>query len=156
VTHLKLNTILWPTDFSPLSLAGADVARELVQLGSGRLHVIHVAPLLVSDPTISRETGGDLLVSTIDLRTPAEAAMQRLQRDYFGPGLKPTHEIAVGVAWREICDCAGRIQADLIVLATHGASGLKHVLIGSVAERVVQHAPCPVLVVKNFPLASVS
>jgi nucleotide-binding universal stress UspA family protein len=54
----------------------------------------------------------------------------------------------VSTTWPRICSYAEEHDIDLIVLATHGLTGLKHVLIGSVAERVVQHAKCPVLVVK--------
>lgn len=54
-----------------------------------------------------------------------------------------------GVPWQEIITAAQELRADLIILATHGHTGLQHVLLGSVAERVVRHAPCPVLVVRD-------
>ena len=53
-----------------------------------------------------------------------------------------------GVAWREICARAGEEKSDLIVVGTHGRTGIRHALLGSVAERVVRHAPCPVLAVR--------
>jgi len=55
----------------------------------------------------------------------------------------------LGTSWTTICGYAERAEIDLIVVATHGRTGLRHVLIGSTAERIVQHAPCPVLVVKS-------
>jgi nucleotide-binding universal stress UspA family protein len=54
-----------------------------------------------------------------------------------------------GTAFDEIVRAAGSLRADLIIIATHGYTGLKHVLMGSTAERVVRHAPCPVLVVRS-------
>jgi nucleotide-binding universal stress UspA family protein len=70
-----------------------------------------------------------------------------------------TAEIGSSVAWKpiirqgrpatEIVEAAREIEADLIVIATHGHTGLKHVLLGSVAENVVRHAPCPVLTVRT-------
>jgi len=54
-----------------------------------------------------------------------------------------------GTAWAGVCDYAKDRAIDLIVIGTHGRTGLTHVLIGSTAERIVQHAPCPVLTVKN-------
>lgn len=58
-------------------------------------------------------------------------------------------EVREGVPWQEIIAAAHDNHADLIILATHGRTGLSHVLLGSVAERVVRHAPCPVLVVRE-------
>lgn len=144
--------ILWPTDFSPLSLAAADTARTLARECDARLHVLYVAPLLVADRTIAVETGGDLMVATRDTRE-FELKLQRLVSDYLSgvSAIEPT--VRVGVAWNEICNYAKIASIDLIVIATHGQTGLKHVLLGSVSERVVQHAHCSVLVVKNPELA---
>lgn len=58
-------------------------------------------------------------------------------------------QVREGVPWQEIIAVAGEARADLIIVATHGRTGLQHVLLGSVAERVVRHAPCPVLVVRE-------
>ena len=144
--------ILWPTDFSPLSLAAADTARTLVRDFEAHLHVLHVAPMLVGDCTIAVETGGDLLVAPGDTRE-FKNKLRQLVSDYLCgvPAIEST--VRVGVAWNEICNYAKEASIDLIVIATHGQTGLKHVLLGSVSERVVQHAHCSVLVVKNPVLA---
>jgi nucleotide-binding universal stress UspA family protein len=65
-----------------------------------------------------------------------------------GRGLQPTRIVIDGVPFDEIAKEAKAWEADLIVIATHGYTGLKHVLLGSTTERVVRHAPCPVLVVR--------
>jgi len=148
----KIKNILWPTDFSPLSLAAADAARNFARQFGARLHVLHVAPLLVADRTIGMETGGDLLVGRGDTRD-LELKLDNLVSDYLSGVPDVDRVVRVGVAWNEICEYAKQASIDLIVIATHGQTGLKHVLLGSVSERVVQHAHCSVLVVKNPELA---
>jgi nucleotide-binding universal stress UspA family protein len=64
------------------------------------------------------------------------------------PGLRVQNVLAEGVVFDEVLRAARRLHCDLIVLATHGRTGLKHVLMGSVAENVVRRAPCPVLIVR--------
>jgi nucleotide-binding universal stress UspA family protein len=81
--------------------------------------------------------------------TAARGHLERLVGELF-PGEVVQQEVLVGNPWDETCVYARRHGVDLIVVATHGRTGLKHVLLGSVAERIVQHAPCPVLVVKSF------
>jgi nucleotide-binding universal stress UspA family protein len=81
-----------------------------------------------------------------------EAARARL-RDVvareFGDSSHAALDVRIGVPWQEICRYAETEKCDLIVMSTHGYTGIRHVLIGSTAERVVQHAPCPVLTVKT-------
>jgi universal stress protein A len=71
--------------------------------------------------------------------------MKSLVKD---PGVNVRHIVRVGRAWQEVIELAKENKTDLIVLATHGYTGLKHVLLGSVAEKIVRHAPCPVLTVR--------
>jgi nucleotide-binding universal stress UspA family protein len=151
---LAIRNILWPTDFSPLSLSAGDAARQVATVTGARLHIVSVAALLVPDSSIVMETAGDVLVSSADVRGPVRRELDQLIRDYFGNDAAVTREALVGVPWREICEYARRASIDLIVISTHGRTGLRHVLLGSVAERVVQHAPCPVLVIKSFELAT--
>jgi universal stress protein A len=63
--------------------------------------------------------------------------------------LNPTAEVRLGDAGEEIVAAAADLQADILVLGTHGRTGLKHLLLGSVAESVMRHAPCPVLTVRK-------
>lgn len=151
---LSLRSVLWPTDFSPLSLVAADAAQELADRFHAALHVVAVAPPLVPDSTVALETGGDLLVSTTDVRGRAQAELQRLVESYCRADGGIVTATLIGTPWFEICQYVERNGIDLVVIATHGRSGLRHVLLGSVAERVVRHATCPVLVVRSFPLAA--
>ena len=65
-----------------------------------------------------------------------------------GSGIKTHHVVRLGRAWQEVVEIAREVKSDLIILATHGYTGLKHVLLGSVAEKILRHAPCPVLSVR--------
>ena len=144
---LAIRNILWPTDFSPLSLAAADPARNLARRFDATLHILHVAPILISDNTTAIE---------IDTCGPARRNLDRLMSTYFDDDQALVREVRVGTPWREICDYARSASIDLIVISTHGFTGLKHALLGSVAERVVQHAAGAVIVVKSSELAAVT
>ena len=64
------------------------------------------------------------------------------------PKANVAYVVRVGRAWQEVTELAKETNADLLVIATHGYTGLTHVLLGSVAEKIVRHAPCPVLTVR--------
>lgn len=143
--------ILWPTDFSELSLNAADYVRGYRDTFDAEVHIVHVcAPLPNADML---PAGVELTVSDKGvLDTFLEAARTRLRRvadGHLGGASAVVCEVLSGHPWFEVCEYAGREGIDLIVLATHGLTGLRHLFIGSTAERVVQHAPCPVLTVKN-------
>jgi len=142
--------ILWPTDFSPLSMKGAEYADACCASFGAQLHVIYVCPVLAwADNTLPLMTGGDMLVSQVDLVTPAKAQLKEIVAENFDHVETIATHVVVGTPWYEICRYARDQQIDLIVIATHGTSGLRHVLMGSTAERVVQHAAAPVLTVKS-------
>jgi nucleotide-binding universal stress UspA family protein len=142
--------ILWPTDFSPLSMKGAEYANAFRRVFDAELHVLHVCPpLVLADNTIPLMSGGDKLVTEVDLVSPAKAQMRTLLAQHFHDASGVQTKVVVGTPWYEICRYARDAQVDLIVIATHGATGLRHLLMGSTAERVVQHAAAPVLAVKS-------
>ena len=87
-------------------------------------------------------------VTQNEVLAAASARLKDLASREFRALKNVRHDVLVGVPWQEICRFAGTERIDLIVISTHGYTGLRHVLIGSIAERVVQHAPCPVLTVK--------
>jgi len=142
--------ILWPTDFSPLSTKGAEYAEAFRASFGAQLHVIYVCPVLAwADSTLPLMTGGDMLVSQVDLVTPAKAQLAKFVAERFHHAETIATHVVVGTPWYEICRYARDKQIDLIVIATHGTSGLRHLMMGSTAERVVQHAAAPVLAVKS-------
>lgn len=152
---LQVKNILWPTDFSPLSLAAIDCIRGYRDVFKAKLHVIHVClppmtPIIGMPPPAAAQ----LLMEPKDVLKPAEAQLKRLVEDKFGTPNRVQYEAIIGTPWVEVCNYARENKIDLIILATHGRTGLRHVMLGSVAERIVQHAPCPVLVVRGAAGAS--
>lgn len=135
-------TVVVPVDFSAESMGAVDTALELVADAS-HLHVIHVLPYIeVTDPGVIWEA-----IDDGSRRTHAEKALrERLAAPKYA-GAKI--EIAFGDPGREVADYAQENQADLIILPSHGRTGLSRLLIGSVAERIVRLAHCPVLVLRK-------
>lgn len=145
--------ILWPTDLSENALKGAPYARSFAEVFHVRLHVMHICPILeLKDGWLPATTGGDMLVSSEMMIPPAEKSLGRVLAQQFGNiNIRDIRtEVILGDSWHEICRYVKKHKIDLVIMATHGLTGLKHVLMGSTAERVVQHANCPVLTVKSF------
>jgi nucleotide-binding universal stress UspA family protein len=124
---MRLNEVLFPTDFSSLSELAGEIARDTAKQVGARLHVLHVVPL-GTDP-----------------RLPAEE-LARVNRA-LGDGLRVETALLTGLAARNILAYAREKHIDLIVMGTHGRTGISRELLGSVAEKVVRLAPCPVLTV---------
>jgi len=137
-----ITRILVPTDFSPQSAGALDYARDLAQQFGASLHLLHIAnrPLLAeglaAEALISEEFESDMVRET-------EARMRKL-----APEAAST-DVVFGYANKSIVDWASRLGADLIVMGSHGRSGIAHLMLGSVAEAVVRTAPCPVLTVRH-------
>jgi nucleotide-binding universal stress UspA family protein len=142
--------ILHPTDFSDASDAALSVARWLARDLGARLVVLHVIPIeVVMDGSIVAES------NTAVYRDALERIRERLD----GPDLKYPVETRVsrGFAADEIIREASKIGCDLIVMGTHGRTGLRRLLMGCVAESVLSKADCPLMVVrasKGVPLST--
>lgn len=139
---LPRETVVVGVDFSDDSFAALDTALELVR-SRDHLHVVHVLPAL--EPT---EPG--VIWHTIDDASRCEHAAKALQDALLerGQGGMKT-VVRFGDPGREITRYAETVHAGLIVVASHGRTGLQRLLIGSVADRVVRLAHCPVLVLKQ-------
>ncbi|HIE33467.1 MAG TPA: universal stress protein [Thermodesulfobacteriaceae bacterium] len=143
---IEIKNILFPVDFTDASSKVAGYARVLTEKFEAKLHVIFV----VED--LSRFAGfyvPHVALESIEkeLYQGAQKKMESFVEEYFS-GL-PTVEtiIAVGDVADKICEVAKEKDINLIVMGTHGRGGLEKVLFGSVAEKVVKTAPCPVLTV---------
>lgn len=148
VVHPK--RILWPTDFSELSLQGGRYAEAFRKLFNSELYVLHVIlPPLNPEAGVVLPSEVPLAVADEALLAAARQRMDRLLTEQFGGSGGAVREVVFGNPWFTICDYAEAKLIDLIVVATHGRTGLRHALIGSTAERIVRHAPCPVLTVKS-------
>ncbi len=142
--------ILWPTDFSALALQGARYAQAFREQYGAELHVVHVVPPPASaDMVATLPTDTPTTYQDDQLLEGCRTHLDRLVADRFQAPETLKLTVCFGNPWSMICDYAEEHDVDLIIVATHGRTGLRHVLIGSTAERIVQHAPCPVLVVKS-------
>jgi len=139
---LQIKTILHPTDFSQRSEYAFKLACSLARDHCAKLVVLHVVPA----PAVAY---GEVLtgVAMQSYQEQAKEAMQKLVP--ADSTLKVEHRMIDGDAAQGVLDCAKEVKADLIVMGTHGRTGLGRLLMGSVAEQVVRKAACPVLTVKQ-------
>ncbi len=147
--------ILWPTDFSRLADAALPHAARLAGAGRAELVILHVLGPLTILPV--PELSGAVWTQLLDEnRAAAQRRLKRLvgQARRRLPGIRVQSLLAEGQPEIEILRIARRLRCDAILLATHGRTGLAHILIGSVAERVLRMAPCPVLVVRHPSMRS--
>jgi nucleotide-binding universal stress UspA family protein len=139
--------ILWPTDFSPLAKAALPHAVGLAMEASAELVLLHVLPS--PGAYVVPDVSGAVLIPLLrKSRAAAQAHLRRLEKRVTGPNFRTHTVLTEGVAFQQIVRAAKRLRCDLIVLATHGRTGLAHAIMGSVAENVLRRAPCPVLTVR--------
>ena len=142
MSWLPKKSVVVPIDFSDESFEALHASLDMVEKPSG-LHVIHVLPALEpAEPGVIWQT-----VDDESRRRHAEQALRERMGDSKLAGVEVN--IAIGDPGHEIADYAQRLGAELIVLPSHGRTGLKRLLIGSAAERVVRLAHCPVLVLRK-------
>ncbi len=139
--------ILWPTDFSALAKTALPHAVGLASDAGVELMLLHVVPLpaAYAMPDISGALSVSLQRKT---RVAAQRELRRLEKQVKGPNIRTHTVLTEGVPFHQIVRAATRLRCDLIVLATHGRTGLAHAIMGSVAENVIRRAPCPVLTVR--------
>ena len=147
---IKLEKILMPTDFSSSSENAMRYAVSFAKEYNAELVVLHV----IHEPHRLRRVTTTLPGEEIDKIITDEIgvvkkAMEQFVKD-FSEGVKVKTLIKTGIAIVEIVESAKEENVDMIVIGTHGQTGTRHALIGSVAERVVRNAHCPVFTVKPF------
>ncbi len=145
----KTDVILSPVDFSDHSKVAISTAREVAKLYDGRLQLLHVIEEKVH-PAFYGQGGEAILELRSDIVERSQKAMEQIFEESPGSDIAAEFKVVRGHVANEILEYANRNRIDLIVIATHGLSGLKHLLLGSVAEKVIRSAPCPVLTVKAF------
>jgi len=139
-----VQTILHPTDFSSEAQAAFELACALARDYGGRLVVVHVKPIA---PLLGSEFGAVFPPEPADVY---DSLWQQLSRVRPTNAATPVeHHLREGDAAGQILILAGDCKCDLIVMGTHGRTGVGRLLLGSVAEAVVRRAPCPVLTVKG-------
>jgi nucleotide-binding universal stress UspA family protein len=140
------NRILVPIDFSRPSLKAISYAVAISRQLGADVHLLHVTDVTQQPPRTLLTLP---LVPQSQWNRRFMKRLQALAKKYRTDGKVSALEPRTGTAYEEICAVAREFKADLIVIATHGYTGFKRMLLGSTAERVVQHSPCPVLVVRH-------
>jgi nucleotide-binding universal stress UspA family protein len=141
---LKVRNIIVPVDFSKMSVEAIQTAKHLARRFGASIHLAHVrqsnyaadfvAPTFVTYEQVGEQTA---------LKELKEVASE------CGVSSSTCNVLSGAPPYDEICRLAKTIPADLVVMPTHGRTGLKHVFLGSTAERIVQHSSCPVLVTRG-------
>ena len=142
--ELQIRRVLVPIDFSPPSRAALAYALPLVNKFRAELHLVHV---FAPDYPLSSLAALPLVVPEVDVERRVRSHLRSVAKKEAAVIKKENVHAIKGRPFEEICRLASELQIDLIVTATRGRTGLKHLALGSTAERVVRHAPCPVLVV---------
>jgi universal stress protein A len=141
----RLKNILVPVDFSDCSKKALQYAIPLARQFGAEITLLHVVQPYLPVP----ETGAvDVELVQVTMRDEGEKELEALRQGLAG--VVPSRTVLrVGNPHVEIIDVAKQLESDLIIVSTHGRTGLAHVFLGSTAERVVRHAGCPVLVVRE-------
>jgi len=147
-----IRTILVPVDFSDCSLAGLAYAVRFAKEFGARIIVLHVTDL---GPVMMTTGSGEYHLPTYmeAARRRCDDQMQDFLKRVDFDGVPVDASAVAGYCPAAIYEAAAREGADLIIISTHGRTGLRRALIGSVAEGTVRHAACPVLVVPSFTRA---
>jgi nucleotide-binding universal stress UspA family protein len=145
---VPIRRILFPTDFSDHAQYAWPYALQFAEKFEAEIHALHVVappPRLAE----SYSTNFDPETLTQALVGEATTSLDRLVQTGKDHRIAVRTDVRIGVDFHEIIDYARTHTIDLIIMATHGRTGLAHALIGSVAERVVRKASCPVLTIKH-------
>jgi len=144
---LEIHKILVPVDFSDHSRRALDEAIGLAEVFGAELHLLHcyqIHPASIAPYGIVVPESLDH-----DVRMAALRRLSEWRENASARGIRVQEHITANFPADEIAAMAEKLGADLILMGTRGLTGLKHVLLGSVAERTIRAAPCPVMTVKH-------
>jgi universal stress protein A len=148
---MEIRQILAPTDVSEYSKQAVACAYELAQAFDAKLLLLHVVEP-VDDPMRSYPHLVTMMLD--DMERQAHLDLAQMLPEAQDVKVEVTRRVIVGPPYRTIVEVAEAEKVDLIVMATHGRTGLSHLVMGSVAERVVRMAPCPVLTIRPTAAAT--
>ncbi len=140
-----IGRIVVPFDFSPDSEQTLETAKELAARFDSRIHLVHVMqPPIVAGGVYGMPLPGPTMIDgTLQMQQALAEVVERCEAQAI-----EAHVLEGSPAW-EIVEYASKIEASLIIIGSHGASGIRRILLGSVSERVIRSAPCPVLVLRR-------
>ena len=139
--HLK--KVMFPTDFSEFSIRVLPCAVALCRMFGARLHLTHIAEPPMFMPEMLPQSAVEL---EAEQRDSATKQLEEIAKTVDGVGVDI--DVRTGLPHRLIAEIVDEGSADLVVIPTHGRSGLRHMFFGSVAEKVVRSAPCPVMTIR--------
>ncbi|HUL51571.1 MAG TPA: universal stress protein [Candidatus Nitrosotalea sp.] len=143
----RIKSILVPIDFSPPSIQALKHAAALARLFKAKLTLLHIVePVATPDFAASFPLEMENYKLNAAARRHLEGVVKAAR---IAPGIVERVLVRFGRSYNEITEAARTLKVDLIIISTHGYTGWKHALLGSTTERVVRHAPCPVLVVRR-------
>lgn len=138
-------TILCPTDFSDDSFRAIDYGKRFAQMADGTLllaHIIHV-------PTEHLYDEGGHLRTFDQLKRHGQEQLERARADRLADHPRCELLLEIGNPFEALMKIATDRKVDLMITSTHGRTGIQHLVMGSVAEKIIRHAPCPVFVVRR-------
>lgn len=147
--HVELKKICCPHDFSDAADHALVYALTLAQQFGAQLHLLHVVQEIVQavpEPGLSVLPTEEIMR---DLEKGAASGLEKMVTEEWRQKVSVVRTVLHGSPFREINRYAKQQEIDLIIVGTHGRTGIAHLLMGSVAEKVVRTAPCPVLTVRH-------
>jgi len=143
-----IDKILVPIDFSDYSKNALKYAVQFAKHFNSSMYLIYVIEPVIYPADFSM---GQVAIPAMDanIQTRAEEELSNLAKNYVDPSIKVEIIIRTGKPFVEINETAKEKDIDLIIIATHGHTGVEHLLFGSTAEKVVRKAPCPVLTLRE-------
>jgi universal stress protein A len=145
----KIQKIVVPTDFSLPAEKALKYAIPFARQFGATITLVHVVDGDRYPSFVPMELERKRIFQS--LTDYAEGQMKKLEQRFAPEGpIAPRSIVKTGKPYEEIVKIAGQMKADMIIMSTHGYTGLKHTLLGSTAERVVRHASCPVLTVRGL------
>lgn len=146
--EMKIEKILVPIDFSDYSKSALRYAVNFAKFFNAEIILVYVVEPVIYPPDFSM---GQIAIPTVTTEFDERAMeeLNKLAKNQIPSQVKVSTVIKTGKPFIEIIDTAAEVNADLIIIATHGHSGVEQILFGSTAEKVVRKAPCPVLTLRE-------
>lgn len=144
----NIKKVLVPIDFSDYSKAALKYAVNFAQMSNAEMILIYVVEPVIYPPDFSM---GQIAIPSVNSEwdTKAKEELDKLAANEIPSGTKVNCIIKTGKPFLEIIETAAELDTDIIIIATHGHTGVEHILFGSTAEKVVRKAPCPVLTLRE-------
>ncbi|MFH1195884.1 MAG: universal stress protein [bacterium] len=144
----SIQKILVPIDFSDYSKNALKYAINFAKLFNSKMYLIYVSEPMIYPADFSM---GQVAIPSadIDIKDRAKEELESLAKNLIEPEIGVETIIKSGKPFVEIIETARELDVDLIIIATHGHTGVEHLLFGSTAEKVVRKAPCPVLTLRE-------